>query len=331
MRVLVTSSKAYDRTFLQAANEAGRHQLEFVDAGLGPETVALAQGYGAVCVFVSDEVDAQVIDALADGGVRAVALRCAGYNNVDLRRAVERDIDVVRVPAYSPHAVAEHTFGLLLCLNRRIHRAWNRVREHNFALQGLLGFDIHGKTMGIIGTGRIGACVARIALGFGCRVLGYDRYPDDELAALGLCYVEQEELLKAADIISLHCPLTPETHHIIDSAAIDRLRPGTMLINTSRGGLIDTPAVIEGLKTGRIGALGIDVYEEEDDLFFEDLSGTVIQDDVFARLTTFSNVLITGHQAFFTSEALQAIASTTLANLDDIAAGRPCDNRVRPG
>lgn len=331
MRVLVTSTKPYDRRFLQEADTNGHHQFHFVDAALRPETASLVQDHDAVCAFVNDVVDAAVLDQLHAQGVRVVALRCAGFNNVDLNRARELGISVVRVPAYSPHAVAEHTLGLVLCLNRRIHRAYNRIREGNFALQGLLGFDLHGKTVGLIGTGRIGAVAAGIFLGFGCTVLASDRYENAELIERGVEYVSVDELFARSDIVSLHCPLTPETHHLIDDQAVERMKPGVMVINTSRGALIDTKAATRGLKSGQIGSLGIDVYEEEGDLFFEDLSGTVIQDDVFARLTTFPNVLITGHQAFFTEEALRAIASTTVGNLDDIAAGRTCANEVTEG
>jgi len=328
MKVAIFSTKRYDRVHLDAANAdakaARRHQLIYLDAHLAPETVSLAAGAEAVCVFVNDRVDAAVLAGLADLGIRAVVLRSAGYNNVDLASAERLGIAVGRVPAYSPHAVAEHTIALMLCLNRKIHRAYARVREGNFELDGLLGFDMRGRTAGIVGTGKIGLAVARILAGFGCGILAADLVEAPDIAALGGDYVSLDELLARADIVSLHCPLTPATHHLIDRAAIDRMKPGVMLINTSRGGVIDTGAVIEGLKSGRIGWLGLDVYEEEADLFFEDLSGQLLQDDAFARLLTFPNVIVTGHQAFFTEDALRAIAETTIANLDALeSTGRP--------
>lgn len=317
MKVAVFSTKAYDRAFLNLANaaSAARHELLFLETRLGSESAVLAAGARAVCVFVNDRLDRAVLGMLAERGVGFVALRCAGFNNVDLAAAREYGIPVARVPAYSPNAVAEHSAALILALNRKTHRAYARVREGNFALEGLLGFDMQGRTAGIIGVGRIGMALARILSGFGCRILAVDPAPDPELAGLGGRYVSMGELLAESDIISLHCPLTPETHHLIDSRATKRMKPGVMLINTSRGAVVDTRAVIAGLKSGRIGQLGLDVYEEEGDLFFEDLSDQLIQDDVFARLLTFPNVLITGHQGFFTSEALTAIAKTTIANI----------------
>jgi len=314
MRIAVFSTKPYDRTSLEEANRDHGHELAFFEPRLTPETATLAEGYEGVCAFVNDQVDARVVETLAHGGTRAILLRSAGFNHVDLRAAEEHGITVARVPAYSPYAVAEHAMGLVLTLNRKFHRAHARVREGNFALDGLLGFDLHGKTVGVVGTGKIGTVFCRIVAGFGCRILAHDPYPDDEVRALGVRYVELAELFAGADIIALHLPLTPETHHLVDAAAVERMREGVVLINSSRGGLVDTRAVIEGLKSGKIGALGLDVYEEEADLFFEDLSGTVIQDDVFARLLTFPNVLVTGHQGFFTREALAAIAETTLGN-----------------
>jgi D-lactate dehydrogenase len=282
---------------------------------LTSETVSLANGFRAVCGFVQDDFSAPVLRQLAAGGTQLIALRCAGFNNVDLSVAADLGMTIVRVPAYSPFSVAEHTVGLMLALNRHLHRAYNRVREGNFALDGLLGFDMHGRTAGIIGTGKIGYCVAKILAGFGCTLLGHDRFQNADCEQLGLRYVPLHELYAHADIITLHCPLTPETHHLIDSEAIGRMKPGVMLINTSRGAVVDTLALIEGLKKGKISALGLDVYEEEADLFFEDLSNRVLQDDVLARLLTFPNVIITGHQAFFTTDALTAIAETTLANI----------------
>ena len=316
MEIAVFSTRSYDRTFLEAANaKAGnRHQLRFIEATLGLQTVSLTAGASAVCCFVNDKLDHHVIEALSRLGVGLIALRSAGFNNVDLKAAEKAGICVARVPAYSPEAIAEHTLALMLCLNRKIHRAYVRVREGNFALDGLLGFNLAKRTVGIIGTGKIGAALARILSGFGCRIVAHDPAPNASLAGTGLEYVPLDDLFASADIISLHCPLTPETHHMIDRMALSRLRDGVMLINTSRGAVVDTRAVIDGLKSGKIGSLGLDVYEEEGDLFFRDLSGQMLQDDVFARLLTFPNVLITGHQGFFTQEALEAIADVTIEN-----------------
>lgn len=332
MRIAIFGTKPYDRRFLSAANASAGHDLHFLEPRLDATTAALAQGFEAVCIFVNDSCDAAVLEQLAAGGTRIVALRCAGYNNVDLKAADRLGIAVVRVPAYSPHAVAEFTVALLLALDRQIHRAWARVRENNFALEGLIGRNLHGRTVGVIGTGRIGALVARtLRLGFGCTVLASDVVQDPELVALGIDYTTPADLLERAEIVSLHCPLTPETHHIIGEAAIARARPGLVIVNTSRGALIDTRALIEGLKSRRIGGVALDVYEQEADLFFEDLSNEIIQDDDFQRLLTFPNVLVTGHQAFLTEEALASIAETTLANISDFANGRPLANRVDTG
>jgi D-lactate dehydrogenase len=314
MKIAVFSTKRYDREFLEGANREHGHDLVFLEPRLTLETAPLAEGSGGICAFVNDVLDEQVLRALVTGGTRLVALRSAGFNNVDLRAARELGITVTRVPAYSPHAVAEHAVALILALNRRIPRAYNRVREGNFSLDGLMGFDLAGRTVGVVGTGRIGAVFAGIMAGFGCRILAMDPYPDRELAASGVEYVDADRLFARSDIIVLHAPLTPQTHHLIDHDALARMRDGVMLINTSRGALVDTRAVIEALKSGRIGALGLDVYEEEGDLFFEDLSEDVIHDDVFTRLLTFPNVLITAHQGFFTREAVERIAATTLAN-----------------
>lgn len=329
MRVAVFNTKAYDRQFLTQANQAFGHDLTFLEPRLEQATVALAQGHDAVCVFVNDVVDARVLAVLADLGVRFVALRCAGFNNVDLAAAERLRIDVVRVPAYSPHAVAEFTIGLLLAVDRKIPRAWTRVRDNNFALDGLIGRNLHGRSAGVIGTGKIGALVARaLKLGFGCDVMASDVEPDPALEALGVRYVDREMLLRKAEIVTLHCPLTPDTRHLIDAPAIASARDGVVIVNTSRGALIDTAALIEGLKSRKIGAVALDVYEQEADLFFEDLSGEIISDDLFQRLLTFPNVLVTGHQAFLTEEALEAIAMTTLAGLADAEAGRPLVNRL---
>ena len=315
MDVSVFSTRQYDRSFLAAANASGAHRLNFLEPRLAADTAKLAAGSQAVCVFVNDLLDAETLTILADIGVRLVALRCAGFNRVDLRQAARLGIHVVRVPAYSPHAVAEHAMALMLSLIRNIHRAYNRVREGNFVLDGLLGFDLFGKTVGIVGTGKIGTVMARILTGFGCRVIASDLVRNATCLEIGVEYVEFEELVSAADIITLHCPLTPQTRHLIGADSIDDMKPGVVLINTSRGAVIDTRAVITGLKSGHFGGIGLDVYEEEGDLFFEDLSEHAIRDDVFARLLTFPNVLITGHQGFFTQEALSAIAATTISNI----------------
>jgi D-lactate dehydrogenase len=313
MRIAVFSTKPYDRHYLTAANR-GAHDLAFFDMRLSAATVPLAAGADAVCAFVNDDLGAEVIAALAAAGTRLVVLRSAGFNHVDLAAAGQAGIAVGRVPAYSPHAVAEHAVALILTLNRKTHRAYNRVRDGNFALDGLLGFDLNGKTVGIVGTGQIGAVVARILAGFGCTLLAFDPVQNPDCTALGVRYTDIETLFRESDIITLQCPLTPQTHHLIDAKAVARMKRGVMLINTSRGAVVDTRALIAGLKSGVIGSVGLDVYEEEADLFFQDLSSTVITDDVFARLLTFPNVLITGHQGFFTAEALTAIAETTIAN-----------------
>jgi D-lactate dehydrogenase len=330
MKIAVFSTKPYDRHFLEAENVSYGFDIEFFEDRLNPRTARFAQGKHAVCIFVNDRADAETISTLASEGVSIIALRCAGFNQVDLEAAERSGISVVRVPSYSPYAVAEHAVALMLALNRKTHRAHNRIREGNFALEGLLGFDVHGNTAGLIGTGKIGNVFARIMRGFGCEVIGYDPFPTPEFEKSGGRYVTMQELLAQSQIISLHCPLTPATFHLIDADAISRMQPGVMLINTSRGALVDTRALIDGLKSGHIGHVGLDVYEEEADLFFEDLSDRVIQDDVFSRLTTFPNVMITGHQAFFTATAMQNIASTTLTNLRLLHEGKPGAHLVRP-
>jgi len=328
VKLILFSAHAYDRRDFDAANQDQRHQIHYVEPRLDTSTVSLAQGWPGVCCFVNDSLDSDVLRQLHAGGTRLIALRCAGFNQVDLKTAAELGLPVVRVPAYSPHAVAEHAVGLILTLNRKFHRAYNRTRENNFRLGGLEGFDIYGKTVGVVGTGRIGATFARIMLGFGCTVLAFDPYPDASLQQAGVRYESLDTLLSASHIVSLHCPLTPDSHHLINAATLERMKDGAMLINTSRGGLLDTRAVITALKHGKLGALGLDVYEQEGDLFFKDLSDKIIDDDVFQRLLTFPNVIVTGHQAFFTHEALTAIAQTTLGNIDDIEAGRRCANQI---
>lgn len=329
MRVVVFSSKPHDVEFLSAANERVGHELAFLEPRLTLETAPLADGFPAVCPFVNDQLDRPVLERLWTGGARLLALRSAGYSHVDVPAALELGFGVAHVPAYSPHAVAEHAVGMILALNRKLHRAYARVREGNFSLEGLLGFDLHGRTVGVIGTGAIGRAFARIMLGFGCRVVAFDPVPNEELRGAGVGYVDLETLFGSSDVVSLHCPLTPATHHLIDERAIGQMRPGVMLVNTSRGGLIDTAAAIEGLKSERIGALGLDVYEEEAGVFFEDLSWHVIQDDVLMRLLTFPNVLVTAHQGFFTREALAQIAETTLASVSAFERGEPLPHPVK--
>lgn len=328
MKVAVFSTKSYDKQFLVAANADYSHELLFFEPRLTADTAILASEIPAVCAFVNDQLDEKTLKVLAKQETRLIALRAAGYNNVDLQAATKLGLTIVRVPAYSPYAVAEHTIGLILTLNRKIHRAYNRVREGNFSLDGLLGFDLNGQTIGIIGTGKIGVIVAQILKGFGCQLLAYDLHPNPECEALGAKYVELPELFHNSDIISLHCPLTPENHHLINAQALEQMKQGVMLINTSRGALLDTQAVISALKSRKVGYLGLDVYERETDLFFEDLSEDVIQDDVFQRLLTFPNVLITGHQAFFTENALKNIAETTLSNITNFEHGKPCPNQI---
>lgn len=326
MDICVFSALPYDEEFLQ--REAPVLDWRFTAQPLTPESLSLATGAHAVCVFVNDKVNADVLHGLAALGINIVLLRCAGFNNVDLATAKQLGIAVARVPAYSPEAVAEHCVGMMLCLNRKLHKAYNRVRDDNFSLVGLLGFNLHGRTVGLIGTGRIGLATARILAGFGMKILCYDVAPQPELLPTGACYVELAELFASADIVSLHCPLAPQTHHLINEQTLKQMKSGVMLINTSRGGLIDTQAVIQALKNKQIGLLGLDVYEQEGDLFFKDLSDEVIADEVFQRLLTFPNVLITGHQAFFTADALQQIASTTVANYQSLSQGCICANRL---
>jgi D-lactate dehydrogenase len=328
MKVAVFSSQSYDREFLSAANQNSDRELVFFEPRLTRETVALAAGFPVVCVFINDELGEETLQQLANQGTKLIALRSAGYNNVDLSVAKELGMTVVRVPAYSPYAVAEHAVGLILTLNRKLHKAYNRVRDDNFSLEGLLGFDLHESTVGVIGTGKIGQCFARIMKGFGCHLLAYDVHQNPDCVAMGVKYVDLPELLAASDIISLHCPLIPQTYHLINADSLQYVKSGVMLINTSRGGLIDTSAAIAGIKSGKIGYLGIDVYEQEDELFFQDLSDSIIQDDTFQLLQSFPNVVITAHQAFFTRNAMKNIAETTIANIADFEQGGVCVNQV---
>ena len=323
MRTLLFSSQTYDRDSFIAAPQPDDLELHFQPARLSIDTAALAHGHEVVCPFINDDLSAPVLEQLAAGGTRLIALRSAGYNHIDLPAAKHLGLSVVRVPAYSPHAVAEHAVALILALNRRLHRAYNRTREGDFTLHGLTGFDLVGKTVGVVGTGQIGATFGKIMAGFGCKLLCFDPYPNAELLALGAQYVSLPELLANSHIISLHCPLTGDNKHLINSQSLATQQHGAMLINTGRGALVNTPALIEALKSGQLGYLGLDVYEEEAQLFFEDRSDLPLQDDVLARLLTFPNVIITAHQAFLTREALSAIASTTLNNIAAWREGTP--------
>jgi D-lactate dehydrogenase len=330
MRIAVFDTHTYDRQALEAANASYQHDLTFFEPRLTPETGSLAAGFPAVCSFVNDRLDSRALTTLHGGGTRLVALRSAGYNHVDLRAAARLGLTVVRVPAYSPHAVAEHAVALTLALNRKIYRSFNRVREGNFELDGLVGYDLYGKTVGVVGTGRIGSAFAAIMRGFGCQVLAFERSPDHALAASGaVTYTDLARVFAESDVLSLHVPLTPDTRHMVDGAALTAMKRGVVVINTSRGALIDTRALIAALKTGHVGAAGLDVYEEEEGIFFRDLSDQVLQDDVLARLLTFPNVLITSHQGFLTREALDNIARTTLENVRLFESEGRAQNEVR--
>lgn len=326
MKIAFFSTKSYDKEFFN--RYVSTHEIIYFEAQLSIQTVNLAAGCNAVCVFVNDKLGRDVLEELNRLGVKLIALRCAGFNNVDLAAAAASNIKVTRVPAYSPHAVAEHAVALIMALNRKTHKAYNRVREGNFSLERLTGFDLFEKTVGVIGTGRIGEALCNIMLGFGCRVIAFDLIENKSIAAKGVEYLPLIDVLQKSDIISLHCPLNEQTKHIINQQTIGIMKDEAMLINTSRGALIDTPAAIEALKTGKIGYLGLDVYEQEEKLFFNDLSENVIQDDIIMRLLSFPNVLITSHQGFFTEEALTQIARTTLGNIDAFEAGLPLVNAV---
>jgi len=315
MKISFFSSQPYDITFFEKVNADFQHELIFHEYTLNEDTVGLVSNVTCICVFVNDKLTPSVLRTLYEKGIRLIALRCAGFNNVDMATANDLGITVVRVPAYSPESIAEHTIGLILSLNRHIHRAYNRVRESNFSLNGLLGFELHHSTVGIIGTGKIGTALAKILTGFGSKIIAFDPKPNDECLSLGVNYVDLKSLCQQSDIISLHCPLNTDTHHLINQTTLSHMKKGVMLINTSRGAVIDTLPVIEALKCGELGYLGLDVYEQEENLFFKDLSEQVISDDIFERLLTFPNVIITGHQAFFTDQALTNIAKTTLNNI----------------
>ncbi|MGJ0579157.1 2-hydroxyacid dehydrogenase [Xenorhabdus bovienii] len=330
MKLVVYSTKQYDRKHLEMLNQrlGLDYHIEFFDFSLSPHTAKNAIGADAICIFVNDDGGREVLEELAAMNIKILALRCAGFNNVDLDAAKELSIQVVRVPAYSPESVAEHAVGLMLCLNRRIHRAYQRTRDANFSLEGLTGFNMYKRTAGIIGTGKIGLAILRILKGFGMRLLAHDPYPNQEVLELGVKYVDLDTLYAESDVISLHCPMTPENHHLLDETAFNKMKDGVMIINTSRGALIDSIAAINALKQQKIGALGMDVYENERDLFFEDKSNDVIQDDIFRRLSSCHNVLFTGHQAFLTEEALTSISETTLQNIQQLTSGKPCPNLV---
>jgi D-lactate dehydrogenase len=328
MKIAVFDAHRYERDAFEEQNRRFGFELTFLEPRLTEVTARLAAGFEVACSFVNDRLDAAALARLREAGVRLVALRSAGYNHVDLTAAAALGLPVVRVPEYSPHAVAEHAVALILSLNRKIHRAYARVREGNFSLEGLMGFDLHGKTAGLVGVGRIGSRLARILAGFGMQVLAYDNKPDPALAD-AVRFVDLAELYRESHIISLHVPLTPATHHMIDAAAIGQMRDGVMLINTGRGALVDARALVEALKTGHVGSAGLDVYEEEEGIFFQDLSNQVLQDDVLARLLTFPNVLVTSHQAFLTREAIANIADTTLSSVAAFARGEPLVNAVR--
>lgn len=321
MKVAVFSTKSYDKEYLDKAAVSFNHDLVYFESTLNEKTIKLTEGFEAVCVFVNDPLKAEVVDGLAAKGVKLIVLRCAGFNNVDIERAHLHGIRVLRVPAYSPHAVAEHAVALLFTLNRKTHKAYNRVREGNFSIERLTGFEVFGKTVGVVGTGKIGSIFARIMLGLGAKVIAFDAWVNKDLEIAGVEYMSQEDVFRKSDIISLHCPLTPETFHLINKESVALMKKGVMIINTSRGKLIDTDAVIEALKNGQIGYMGLDVYEQEEKLFFKDLSEIVIRDDKISRLMTFPNVLITAHQAYFTDNALEQISNTTLQNIEDFTTG----------
>jgi D-lactate dehydrogenase len=328
MKVAVFSTKPYDQEYFEQYVNKKELQFTYYDSPLNRDTANLASGFEAICVFVNDQVDRDTIEQLAGHGVRLIALRCAGYNNVDLDAVREKEIKLVRVPAYSPEAVAEHALALILTLNRKTHKAYNRVREGNFSLNKLLGFNLHGKTVGVIGTGKIGATFCHIMKGMGCRVLAFDINPSEALKKQGITYTSLEKIFEESDIISLHCPLIPDTKHMINKDSLSRMKQGIMIINTSRGALIDTPDILDGLASKKVGFLGIDVYEQEENLFFKDLSEMIIEDEMILRLISYPNVLITSHQAYFTREAMEEITHTTIENIMEFFEGRVLTNEV---
>ncbi|OGV51549.1 MAG: hydroxyacid dehydrogenase [Lentisphaerae bacterium GWF2_44_16] len=328
IKIAFFDAKTYDREFFDRENKNYGYEIKYFPVKLSADTAQLAKGYNTLCLFVNDDISSEVIDKIYENGTRLIVMRCAGYNNVDLKAAFKK-VHVLRVPEYSPYAVAEHAAALILALNRKVHKAYNRVRDHNFSIAGLMGFDMHGKTAGVIGTGRIGKVMCEILRGFGMKLLAFDRYPDSAFASrCGVEYIELKELYRRSDIISIHCPLTKDNFHMIDADAISQMKPGVILINTSRGQLVDTAALVEGLKNEKIKAAGLDVYEEESEYFFEDKSDEIMVDDLLARLTSFSNVIITSHQGFFTEEALNNIAATTLQNVADYYSGNALKNEI---
>ncbi|BDC98729.1 2-hydroxyacid dehydrogenase [Persicobacter psychrovividus] len=329
MKIAFFSYKSYDKEWFNKTNVDFGFEFKYFRVALDEETVAYAKDSDAVCVFVNDKLNREIIEKLHSYGIKLIVLRCAGFNNVDLEAAQEFGISVRRVPAYSPEAVAEHAVALIMTLNRKIHRAYGRVRDGNFSLSRLTGFNVNGKTVGVVGTGKIGMMFANIMKGFGCNILLYDKYPNKAYETEGVRYVELTELLKSSDIVSLHCPLTPETSHLMNQYTFSLLKDGAMLVNTSRGGLINTRAAIDALKSHKLGYLAMDVYEMEEGLFFNNLSDTIINDDLISRLLAFPNVLITSHQAFFTVEALEQIAAVTLGNIKDFVEGKNSDNEVK--
>ena len=329
MKVAFFSTKSYDRQSFDLLSNTHSHEITYFEPKLDSNTVALAQDFDAICTFVNDYLDEKVLLKLSNMGIKNIVLRCAGYNQVDLKKAAELGIRICRVPAYSPEAVAEHALALLMTLSRKTHKAYNRVRENNYSIEGLTGFNIHGKTAGVIGTGAIGRAFCKIMLGMGCRVLAYDINESEDLKKLGITYLPLNDLLSQSDIISLHCPLTPDTFHLISEKTLRQMKDGVVLINTSRGALIDSQEVINALKSRKVGNLGIDVYEQEEDLFFQNRSEEILQDEQIARLMTFPNVLITGHQAFLTNEALMHISESTILNLDELEKGKELSNEVK--
>jgi D-lactate dehydrogenase len=329
MNVAVFSTHAYDRDFFEKLNVSDSIKLTYFEVPLNKDTVSLSRGFEAVCIFVNDKIDSETAQNLSENGVKLVVLRCAGFNNIDLRATQQNGLTVLRVPAYSPSAIAEHAVALILTLNRKTHKAYNRVRENNFALENLTGFNLQGKTVGVIGTGQIGSAFSKIMLGFGCRVIAYDNIQTEALVKRGVEYKTLNEIWQNADIISLHCPLNAQTYHLINKNELRKMKKGVMLINTSRGAVINTKDAVAALKSGKLGYLGIDVYEQEESLFFRDLSESIVQDDMIARLMSFPNVLITAHQGFFTNEALTQITTTTLKNIDDFAKGNLLANEVK--
>jgi D-lactate dehydrogenase len=329
MKITFFGTKPYDKEYFLKHNSSYHFDLIFLEEKLNERNVALAKGSEVICIFVNDVVNDNIIKQLAELDIRLIALRCAGFNNVDIKAANENGIRVVRVPAYSPHAVAEHALAMIMTLNRKTHKAYNRIREQDFSLNGLLGFDLYKKTVGVVGTGNIGSVFCQIMKGLGCRVIAYDPFKNPDVEKMGVPYVTPEELLHQSDIISLHCPLNEKTRYIVNKETLKKMKDGVMLINTSRGGLIDTQAVIAGLKSGKIKSLGIDVYEQEENLFFQNLSEEIIVDDTIARLMSFHNVLITAHQGFFTQEALDQIAETTLSNVKSFSKSEKLENEIK--